>query len=144
MAESCPVNFIKIDANRIRIEALFISSMAGLFVLFGEIIFPIMLLYVYIATIFLSQKLNPFSQLALLCIKIFKISEKPIDSAPKDFATKIGFTLSIFILLFLLLGMEKVATVFAIIITVSAGLEAVLNFCVGCYFYAILRYFKIV
>ena len=51
---------------------------------------------------------------------------------------------SVIVVLASLFGVNEVATIFAISLAVCAGLEAFLNYCVGCKFYAILHHFNIV
>jgi hypothetical protein len=77
-------------------------------------------------------------------MKCFNISKRLLDSAPKIFALKIGLAFSFLIVLASFFGMNELATIFAIILALFAGMEAFFNYCVGCKFYSILRYFNIV
>jgi len=143
MLNSCPVNFIKIDENQSRIQSLLVALVAMSIVLTGIIDLAALLVYDYFARIFLSQKFSPFAQIALFIIRIFKIKERLVDSAPKNFASKIGLIFSIAIFTSFTLGSQEAVIIFAVILAVSAGLESFLNFCIGCKFYAILKHFKI-
>ncbi|MCF6340742.1 MAG: DUF4395 domain-containing protein [Sulfurimonas sp.] len=143
MLNSCPVNFIKIDENQLRIQSFFVTLVSISIILTGVIDLAALLVYDYFARIFLSQKFSPFAQIALFIIRIFKIKQRLVDSAPKNFASKIGLIFSIAIFSSFILGSQEAVFSFAVILAVSAGLESFLNFCVGCKFYAILKYFKI-
>jgi len=144
MAKACPVNFQKVDENQIRIQALFVTLSALAFIFTGWIAFAILLMYDFTVKLLISQKLSIFTQTALLVLKFFKISKRSVDSAPKIFASQIGFGFSLAIVFTSLLELKDIAIIFAIILAICAALDAFFNYCIGCKFYAILHYFKIV
>lgn len=144
MARSCPVNFEKIDENRVRLQALLTALTASAFLLSGWVFFAFLLLYDFSARLFISQKISPFAQLSIVLIKIFDMPERSVDSAPKIFASYIGFVFSIIILLASLFDAGAISAAFAIILAICAALDAVFNYCVGCKVYAILHNFNIV
>lgn len=144
MARSCPVNFEKIDENRVRIQALLTALTASVFLLSGWVFFALLLLYDFTARLFISQKISPFAQLAIAVVKIFDIRESLVDSAPKIFASYIGLAFSIIILLASLLEAGAISNVCAIILAICAALDAVFNYCVGCKVYTIFHRFNIV
>lgn len=143
MAKACPVNFIKLDENQVRIQALLIALTSIVFIINGWTALAILLMYDFSVKLFISSKFSIYTQIALLILKPFKLSKNLVDSAPKVFASKIGFGFSVVILLATLSGLDEVATIFAIILALCAGLEALINYCVGCKFYAILHHFNI-
>ena len=144
MAKSCPVNFKMLDENQIRIQALLITLSALGFLFTGWIAFAFLLMYDFAVRLFVSPKISPFAQISLLILKIFNISKLEVDSAPKIFASYIGFAFCFAIIFASLSGVKEIANTFAIILTICAGLEAFINYCVGCKFYAILQHFNIV
>jgi len=144
MAQSCPINFKKLDENQIRIQAFFIALTALGFILTDWIAFVFILVYDFTVKIFLSSKFSLFAYIAQFVMKCFNISKQLLDSAPKIFALKIGLAFSFLIVLASFFGMNELATIFAIILALFAGMEAFFNYCVGCKFYSILRYFNIV
>lgn len=143
MAKVCPVNFIKLDENQVRIQASLIALSSILFITNGWIILAVLLMYDFSVKLFISSKFSIYTQIAQLILKPFKLTKNLVDSAPKVFASKIGFGFSVIILFAALLGLDEVATIFAIILAICAGLEALINYCVGCKFYAILHHFNI-
>lgn len=144
MSKSCPVNFKMLDENQIRIQALLITLTALVFLVTGWRAFVFLLVYDFAARLFVSPKISPFVQIALVTLKIFKIKKQSVDSAPKIFASYIGLGFSVAIVCASLLGADEAATLFAIILTLCAAMEAFFNYCVGCKFYAMLHYFNIV
>ena len=144
MAKACPVNFKNIDENQIRIQALFITCTALAFIFTGWIVFAILLMYDFTVKLLISQKLSLFTQIALFILKFFKMSKRLVDSAPKIFASQIGLGFSLAIVFTSLLALDDIAIVFAIILALCAAMESLLNYCIGCKFYAILHHFKIV
>ncbi|MCF6310570.1 MAG: DUF4395 domain-containing protein [Sulfurimonas sp.] len=144
MAKSCPVNFLKVDENQIRVQALLVTLSAIGFIFSGSIFFAFLLVYDFTVRLFVSQKFSAFSQIAVAVLKVLNISKRPIDSAPKIFASRIGLGFSIAILLSSLFGATDIATIFAIILAVCASLDAIFNYCIGCKCYAILHHFNLV
>ncbi len=144
MAKSCPVNFEKVDENKVRFQALLVALSTLAFIMSGWVFFAFLLLYDFSARLFISQKISPFAQLAIVIIKLFNIRESLVDSAPKVFASYIGFVFSIIILLASLFEAESISAVFAIILAICAAMDAVFNYCVGCKVYTVLHRFNIV
>lgn len=144
MAKSCPVNFEKLDENQTRIQALFITLSALAFVLTGWSAFAVLLVYDFVVRLLVSPKFSIFTQIALFVLKFLNISKNLVDSAPKIFASQIGLGFSVAILFTSLFGLNEVATIFAIILALCAGMEALFNYCIGCKFYTILHHFNIV
>ncbi|MCW8896360.1 DUF4395 domain-containing protein [Sulfurimonas sp.] len=144
MAKSCPVNFLNIDENQVRFQALLVMLSTIGFIFTGWAAFGVLLVYDFIARLFVSPKFSIFAQITLLLIKIFNVPSKPVDSAPKLFASRIGFGFSLAILAASLFGFDDAAIIFAIVLGLCAGMDAILNYCIGCKCYAILHHFKIV
>jgi len=144
MAKTCPVNFQNVDENLIRIQALFVTLSALAFIFTGWIAFAFLLMYDFTVRLLVSQKFSIFAQTALLVVKFFNITERLVDSAPKIFASQIGFGFSLAIVFTSLLELNDAATIFAIILALCAAMDAFLNYCIGCKFYTILHHFNIV
>jgi hypothetical protein len=79
----------------------------------------------------------PWSLLGLLGDKMASVFSSPkwIDAAPKRFATRIGFLITIVALLFYILGWIHVATAIILIIGTAAAFEAFFGLCIGCWLY---------
>lgn len=144
MAKACPVNFRKINENQIRIQALLITLVVVVFIGTKWSLLSFLLLYDFTVRLFISSKLSPITYIAAGVLKFFAIKKLLIDSGPKLFASKIGFLFALIIAVSVVFGLSDVATIFAIILAVCAGLEAFFNYCIGCKFYQILRHFNII
>ena len=144
MEKSCPVNFQMLDENQVRIQAFIITLSAIGFIFTGSIVFALLLLYDFAVRLFISARLSIFVQVALLILSLFKIPKSLVDSAPKLFASKIGLIFSLAIVISASMGFSNIAVVFAIILAICAGAEAVFNYCIGCKFYTILQHFNMV
>ncbi len=144
METSCPVNFQMLDENQVRIQALLITLTAIGFISTGSIVFVLILLYDFGVRLFISAKMSLYVHVAKLILSLFKIEKSLVDSAPKIFASKIGLLFSSLIIFSLLMDLSNIAIIFAIILAICAGAEALFNYCVGCKFYTILQYFKII
>lgn len=78
---------------------------------------------------------SPLSFIARGLAKVFKLTPKPVFAPPKRFAAGVGLTFSLGIAIFLLLHYPIAAYVTGAILIICALLEAVFNFCLGCYVY---------
>jgi hypothetical protein len=144
MEKECPVDFITVNENRVRLIALSVL----LLVIASFFIIPLPI-FIFLALDFFLRSFNfgKFSPLNILSgttVKLFKIPNKPIDQAPKRFAAGIGFVLSVLVMLFLLTGFTKTVFVMSVIFASFAFLESFLSFCAGCYVYTILLRLKII
>ena len=144
MAKHCPVNFQNVNENQIRIQATLVALTAITFIAAGWIALAFLLAYDFAVRLFVSPKISPFAQIAILILKTFNISQKPVDSAPKLFASQIGLGFSVAIAATALFGFTETAIIITIILAACAGLEALFNYCVGCKFYAILHHFNLI
>lgn len=136
---SCPVDFVTINENKVRLIALqvFILSIAIL-------ISPQWLLIILLAVDFFlrSFDLNKFSPLAAISagiIRLFSIGVKPINQGPKRFAAHIGLIFSIAILICYSLGYSAAVTSLIAVLVIFSFLESFFSFCAGCYVYTFTK-----
>jgi hypothetical protein len=144
MEKECPVDFITVNENRVRIIALWVL----LFVVASFFTYALPI-FIFLAIDFFLRafnfgKFSPLNILSGAIVKQFDIPNKPIDQAPKRFAAGIGFVLSVLVSLLLLAGLLKAVFVLTIIFASFAFLESFLSFCAGCYVYTFLLRLKII
>jgi Domain of unknown function (DUF4395) len=144
MEKECPVDFITVNENRVRLTALWVLLLVLASFLVNA--FPI---FIFLAIDFFLRAFNfgKYSVLNILSgavVKQFKIPNKPIDQAPKRFAAGIGFALSVIAVILLIAGLVKAAIVLGIVFANFAFLESFLSFCAGCYVYTFLLKLKII
>ena len=146
MEKECPVDFIAVNENRVRLTALWVLLLvlASFFTFVNA--FPV---FIFLAIDFFLRafnfgKFSPLNILSGFIVKQFKIPNKPIDQAPKRFAAGIGFVLSVVVVILLIAQLVKAAIVLAIVFAIFAFLESFLSFCAGCYVYTFLLKLKII
>jgi len=131
----CPISFERIDTHTLRLSGFFLFIFTLLFVSEDNIIWLLpVVLELAIRAVF-SAKYAPLFILSKMIIKILKISPKLEDAAPKRFAVRFGFLMTVLILLFYLFGIDKIAIFISIILLLCIGLEVIFNFCIGCVMY---------
>jgi uncharacterized protein DUF4395 len=139
----CPVDFIPVNENKVRLTALWVLIL----VLISFFALPLWITKFLVLDFFLRGydmgKYSPLNALSGVVVKLLHISNKPIDQAPKRFAAKIGFVLSVVVAICLLTDAFNAALIFRIIFAVFAFLESFLGFCAGCYVYSFFKQLKL-
>ena len=144
MEKDCPVDFIQVNENKVRLNALWVFILAGFSLFFVAI--PI---FIFLTVDFFLRAFN-FGKFSLLnwqsqnTIEQLKLANKSIDQAPKRFAAGVGFVLSFIILTLLFFQLTTIAFILKIVLVVFAFLESFVGFCAGCYVYTILKQVKII
>ncbi|MGC4102055.1 DUF4395 domain-containing protein [Ferruginibacter sp.] len=137
----CPVDFVTVNENKVRLIALHVLILGIIF-----IVFPHWGIAAFLTIDFFLRGFN-FGKYSLLGIisqkevELFKVRSKPIDQAPKRFAAKIGFFFSAAITITSLLDYGTAAMALAGILVVFALLESFLGICAGCYVYTYYKKF---
>jgi hypothetical protein len=144
MEKECPVDFITVNENRVRLTALWVLLLVIASFLINALPIFIFLTIDFFLRAFNFGKFSPLNILSGAVVKQFKIPNKPIDQAPKRFAAGIGFVLSVLVAILLLTGFTKASFILAIVFASFAFLESFLSFCAGCYVYTILLRLKII
>ncbi|MBS1511366.1 MAG: DUF4395 domain-containing protein [Bacteroidetes bacterium] len=135
----CPVDFISVNENKVRLTALNVFILAVLYLFFPNLYIPAFLTADFFLRGFNFGKYSLLNQLSDKEVKWFKVSAKPIDQAPKRFAAKIGFIFAVAIILLHVFKFDTSARVVAGILTLFAFLESFLGFCAGCHVYTLLN-----
>ncbi|WP_201337821.1 MULTISPECIES: DUF4395 domain-containing protein [unclassified Nitratiruptor] len=133
MASSCPISSERVDANAIRLSALFMF----LLLLWGYVsVLALLVIIMELAIrVFMGSLYAPLFVVAKKILKFFKIDEVKEDAAAKKFAARVGLILMIFLLLAKLMGWELVGEILYGIMAVCIALEAFFHYCVGCTLY---------
>ncbi len=136
----CPVSPERVDENRVRVTALGVILIMGIFFITGNVLFPAMLIVDFFIRAFTRLSYSPLSWLAHKFV-IF-IGTKPvlIDKAPKIFAARVGLLFTISITAASLLGFSLLANIVGATLVLFAFLECGLNFCTGCWVYTFIVY----
>ena len=136
----CPVSSERVDENRVRVTALGVIVLIGVYFMTGNAVFPAILVLDFFIRAFTRLPYSPISWLARLFVKALGTRPVLIDKAPKVFAARIGFLLSFAMLAGTFLGLPLVAPIAGSTLVVFAFLECGLNFCAGCWVYTYVVY----
>jgi len=144
MEKECPVDFIPVNENRVRLTALWVLVLVIISLYINPLPIFVFLLADFFLRAFNYGKLSPLNILSGRIVKQFKIPNKPIDQAPKRFAAGMGFVLSALVVILLIAGYMKTVFALTIVFAGFAFLESFLSFCAGCYIYTFLLHAKLI
>jgi len=136
----CPVSAERIDENRVRLTALGVILVMGLFLMTGVWIIAALLAADFFIRAFKEAKFSPLARLGDLLVRISGTHPILIDKAPKLFAARIGFILTSLTAFLALVELSLAASVTGIVLVIFAFLECGLNFCAGCWVYTYVVY----
>jgi hypothetical protein len=139
----CPVDFVMINENQARLNALQTLAWVIIWFISGYFIIPALLAIDFLLRATNQGKYSPLNILSNFLIKRFAVANKPVDRAPKRFAAWLGFFFSAAIAILSVLGLGIAAEIVASLLLTCAALEAFANFCVGCHVYTFLISFRL-
>ena len=144
MSHSCPISNHRVDSNIVRFISAEIAITTAFLLLTHKFVFALILLADFSFRLFRMKEYSPFSIIASYTLKNMNIPPRMSDEAPKRFALYLGWSMMIFIALFMLLGYGYVTDAFALILLSCSLMEAMFEFCVGCTIYRYLLKLRIV
>lgn len=140
----CPISSEKINERITRANALI-----GILLLFVGFVSNSALFFIFLLTdfyirAFTKAKFSPISYLSHLMVNALNLEKKPIDKAPKIFAARIGFIMTLATTVLFLFNFQTTALIVGGILIFFASLEFALAICMGCimYTYLILPFYK--
>ena len=136
----CPVSPERVDENRVRVTALGVILIMGVFFMTGNVLFPAMLVVDFFIRAFTRLTFSPLSWLAHKFVRVIGTNPVLIDKAPKVFAARIGLLFTISVTAASLLGFPLLANIVGATLVLFAFLECGLNFCTGCWVYTFVVY----
>ena len=140
----CPISNEQISERVTRINALFAMLIVVTGFVLNSPFFIVFLMSDFFIRAFTKLKYSPLSYLSLKMANAFQLDKKLIDKAPKVFAARLGFLMTLVILILMLFGLHTTALVVGGILVFFATLEFALALCMGCilYTYLILPFYK--
>ncbi|MDE1192018.1 MAG: DUF4395 domain-containing protein [Arachidicoccus sp.] len=132
---SCPVDLMAVNEHLPRIVAGEVFILAAAYIISGLWEFPAFLCIDFFLRSFKWNKYSLLSVIAKKIIQQLNINGKPVDTAPKRFAAKLGFALSVIILLLKILNIASISIYLSCVLAVFAIAESVFGYCVGCKIY---------
>ena len=128
-------NFVLVNENKVRLTSLSILILTLIYFFTGSWVIPAFLVFDCFARGFNLSNYSILNILSINLVNFFSLEVKPVNKAPRRFASKIGLFLAIVIVAADLLNFEKTAMTFSVILALFAFLESV-GYCVSCHFYA--------
>jgi len=136
----CPVSPERVDENRVRVTALGVVFVMGIYFVTGYAIFPALLLVDFYIRAFTRLNYSPLSFVSHRFVKVIGTQPMLIDKAPKVFAARIGLILTSITTVGALLHLPLLAYISGSTLILFAFLECGLNFCMGCWLYTFVVY----
>jgi hypothetical protein len=140
----CPISNEMVNERLTRLNAFFTILIVAAGFVFNSVIFPLVLLADFFIRAFTRSKLSPVSFASAGLAQLLHLSKKPIDKAPKIFAARMGFIMTLAIAVLFLLQLYTASMIVAGILVFFATLEFAFGICVGCiiYTYFVLPLYK--
>lgn len=140
----CPISDERINEKITRLNAFIgiLLVVAGFAT--NSALFFILLLADFYTRAFTKAKFSPISYTSHKMANALNLEKKSIDKAPKIFAARIGFLMTLVFTVLFLLNFQTAALVVGGILLFFASLEFALAICMGCimYTYLILPFYK--
>ncbi|MDX8337653.1 DUF4395 domain-containing protein [Draconibacterium sp. IB214405] len=140
----CPISTDKVDEKTTRINALIGILLVITGFVMNSSIFLIVLMADFFMRAFTQVKYSPVSYVSYRLSNALNLKEKQIAKAPKIFAARLGFFMSLVIVGLFLAQLHTAAMVVAGMLIFFATLEFALGICMGCiiYTYVVLPFYK--
>ncbi|OIP53107.1 MAG: hypothetical protein AUK54_09795 [Helicobacteraceae bacterium CG2_30_36_10] len=139
MSYTCPVNFIRVDNNISRINALFVSSLAIAYLLSSNIFILLFLAIDFSIKLFIDKKYAPLFILSKFVKNVLKLEVDYCDGGAKRLAAYFGLFFVLLLITTHFINEWAVSLAIAIIFISCALLDVFFNFCIGCKIYFIIK-----
>lgn len=140
----CPISSERTDERLTRASALFTIVLMAAGILLYSKLFLLFLVIDFYLRAFGNAKYSPVNFTSAGVLNLLQLDKKPIDKAPKIFAARMGFIMSLAAFILVMSGLYVSARVIGGILIFFASLEVLFGICVGCYIYTylVLPFFK--
>ncbi|WP_167611552.1 DUF4395 domain-containing protein [Maribellus sediminis] len=136
----CPISIEKIDSNVSRLTVFINVVFMGVFLYSKNPLFIGIVAVDYFIRATLKVEYSPIRFLALYIISALNVKKKPINLAPKIFASRLGLICALMAAILQLTGHTSGALITAGLLMVLSILDSVFNYCVGCIIYNFIVY----
>ena len=136
----CPISTKKIDGNVSRLTVFFNVILMAIFLVTLNPVFIIVVAIDYLIRAALDIKYSPIRLIASAGPGLLNLEKKPINLAPKVFASRLGFVCALVSAVLVLLDYDIASMSVAGLLLVLSIMDSVFNFCVGCAIYNYLVY----
>jgi hypothetical protein len=136
---SCPVSYITVNENRVRITALFVFLSCLSYLLAPNWAIPAFLAVDFFLRGFGWGRYSLFNVLSGWIVRTLAINNKPIDQAPKLFAARLGCFMALLLVITAMFSPLPTGYIIDAILVLFSFLESALGFCAGCHVYTLIR-----
>lgn len=140
----CPISEQRVNEQVTRINAMFTIGITTLALVINSVALLVFMMADFYIRAFTDLKYSPISYVSHSLSNTLSLPVKLIDKAPKIFAARLGFLMSLTITVLYVFGFNLASYIVAGILVFFAGLEFIFAICVGCliYTYAVLPFYK--
>lgn len=140
----CPISSERINEQVPRITAMLVIVMVIVAFALDSLVLMAFVAADFFIRAFTKMKFSPLSCVAYWITQTLNLPAKPIDKAPKIFAARMGFVMSLAFAVLFAAQLGTAAVVIAGVLVFFAGLEFAFAFCAGCsiYSYLVLPFYK--
>lgn len=135
MSPSCPISTRRVDSNMVRVISFQVALFTVALLITQESAFALILLFDFFMRTLRQSQFSPFQAIGNFILTGWGIAPKLCDESPKRFALYLGLIISLFLVVFYMAGFTVFATSITIILLISALLETLFDFCIGCKIY---------
>jgi len=136
----CPISTQMIDSNVSRLTVFLNVILMALFIITLNPLYIIVVAIDYLIRAAFDIKYSPMRFIASSGIGLLNLEKKPINAAPKIFASRLGFVCALASASLILMGFTLASTIIVGLLMVLSIMDSIFNFCVGCLIYNYLVY----
>jgi hypothetical protein len=140
----CPISDQRVNEQVTRFNAMFTIGIIALAFVLNSVFLFVFLMADFFIRGFTSIRFSPINYASHYLSNAFNFPVKMIDKAPKIFAARLGFLMTIGIASSYILNLKLAAIIVSSLLIFFASLEFLFALCVGCiiYTYLILPFYK--
>lgn len=140
----CPISDQRVNEQITRLNAMLVIGIIVLAFVLNSLSLFVFLMADFFIRAFTNLKFSPISFASHSLSNVLNLPIRMIDKAPKIFAARLGFLMTMAMALLLIFSFKITAIAVAAILIFFASLEFFLAICVGCliYTYLILPFYK--
>ena len=140
----CPISDQRVNEQITRLNAMLVIGIIVLAFVLNSLFLFVFLMADFFIRAFTNLKFSPISFASHSLSNALNLPIRMIDKAPKIFAARLGFLMTMAMALLFIFSFKITAIAVAAILIFFASLEFFLAICVGCliYTYLILPFYK--
>src|SRR5690554_2248408 len=109
----CPISNEKVNERLTRVNALFTILLVAAGFVFDTVAFPLLLMVDFSIRAFGNSRYSPVSFSSSAVVRILQLGKKPTDKAPKIFAARMGFVMTMIIAVVFVSGLYTASVIVA-------------------------------